>query len=297
MPFFLNDARKQYLKNTASVTLQVRPASKACKQSGKRVWLSASLTIEGALALSLLVFASVIMLIPMKMMDVQRRVQAGMEACGEELSQMVYLLHIRKDPGEKPSPGLAQELAAEAYTYAKVMRHVEMKEISSVSFRRSRILEDGETICLVMDYEITLPFSVFRINRFPMQTVTYKRAWVGKKGKLGEEEVGGEEEVMVYVGKGSTRFHWSDGCHYLENQLVSCKKEEVGAMRNEYGGKYSPCGVCGASKAAGDVFIFSGGSSYHSSQDCTSITAYVRQVPLSEAAYLGACSYCSQNKT
>ena len=298
MPFFLNGSIKNSYKNPVSVTLQVRSASDIFAKSGKRVWLSASLTVEAALALSLFLFAAVIMLTPMKMMDTHRRIQASMESFGEDLSQIVYLLYLKKNGDDNSPPDLAAELAVEAYAYGKVMKYVEEGRISSVSFRRSQILEDGETIYLIMDYRMRLPFPVFRIDSFPMRAVTYRRAWIGREGRLGELEESEEDEILVYVGKGSTRFHWSGNCHYLNNQLISCKKEDVGSLRNEYGSRYSPCSVCGKGIAeGGEVFVFPSGTSYHSRQSCTSITAYVRQVPLSEVSYLGACSYCSRNKS
>lgn len=290
MPFF------QYLR---CVTLQVHIASVIALKPEKRVWLSASLTVEAALSLSLFVFVSMIMMVPMKMMDNHRRIQGSLEAYGEELSQMAYLLYMNKSQGDsQPNDGLgpAAELTAGAYGYHKATKYVEKGMISEISFLRSHILNDGETVCLIMDYEMNLPFNIFHISSFSMSAVTYRRAWVGKKGQLGAGDNQEQEDIIVYVGKGSTRYHLRSTCHYLDNQIISCETEEIEQKRNQYGGKYSPCSVCGRLAVAGGmVFILPSGSSYHGRFDCSAISAYVKAVPLSEVAHLGGCSYCSGN--
>lgn len=297
MPFFQKIDNKDFSQHLRRVTLQVHIASVITVKFEKRVWLSASLTVEAALSLSLFLFASMIMMVPMKMMDNQRRIQAGMEAYGEELSQMAYLLYLDIDQtGSENQGGLgaAAELVAGAYGYQKATKYVEDGVITGISFLRSHILEDGETICLIMDYHMNLPFSVFRISRIPMSTVTYRRAWVGKKGRVGDGDNHEQEEIIVYVGRGSTRYHLRSTCHYLDNQIISYKTDEVDQIRNQYGGKYSPCSVCGKlAVSGGTVFVLPSGSSYHGRFDCTAISAYVKAVPLSSVAYLGACGYCS----
>lgn len=297
MPFFQSITKKYLSQHLRCVTLQVHVASEIAVKSEKRVWLSASLTIEAALSLSLFVFASMIMMVPMKMMDNHRRLQGSLEAYGEEISQMAYLLYINKNQdqdGTEEGLGAAAELAAGTYGYHKATKYVEEGLISGISFLRSHILEDGETVCLVMDYQMNMPFSVFHISRFPMSAVTYRRAYVGKKGRLGAGDNQEQEDRIVYVGKGSTRYHLLSTCHYLDNQIISCKTEEVGQMRNQYGGKYSSCSVCGKmAEAGGTVFVLPSGSSYHGRVDCSAISAFVKAVPLSEVAHLGACSYCS----
>ncbi len=96
---------------------------------------------------------------------------------------------------------------------------------------------------------------------------------------------------MVYVGKGSTRYHRKRTCHYIYNDLRAVSRDELGSLRNQDGKKYYPCSRCGGAGGNG-CYIMPSGTSWHSSRDCSAIVAYVREVPLSEAEHLGACSYC-----
>ena len=102
------------------------------------------------------------------------------------------------------------------------------------------------------------------------------------------------EDPIVYVGKGSTRYHLSTRCHYLHNNLQAVGSGEVSGLRNAEGGRYSPCKRCVSGTPGGTVYVMPSGSSYHTSPDCTAIVAYVQAVRKSTVAYLGACSYCGR---
>ena len=97
MPFSM--AVFSYIKKIKIVTLQVRiliMKKRLClylKCREKKVCrsVSASMTLEASLALSLFVFASVSLILPMKIMTTQRRIQAGLESACEDLSKYGYL--------------------------------------------------------------------------------------------------------------------------------------------------------------------------------------------------------------
>lgn len=309
-----------------NVTLQVRIQS--FKRKTKRRWIchgkkaflsafgnlyrdhrrtSASLTFEAALVLSLFIFAMVCMMLPMKVMNTERKVQAALESVGEDFSRYAYLKDMLEKGEAINIPGageFAQAFcghlaagAAEAYAQAIVIRHLDTDSANYVRMLRSSILEDGETFDLILDYEIRMPFPVLGLNAIERTARSRRRAWIGKPGKNGGFSAGdhNSETEMVYVGKNSTRYHRSRNCHYLANQLTSVLYEQVSGMRNESGGKYHACRVCGyAANAGSTVYIMPSGKNYHTSQNCTAIIAYVRAVQLSEVSHLGPCMYCSR---
>lgn len=298
--------------NKKNVTLQVRTFSQlkssccARDKAGKRVSLSVSgaVTLEAALALSLFIFASVCLLLPMKVMNTERQIQAALEMCGEDLSKYAYLgqaleqnkLFAVAGAGDF-AKGFCKYLAAgigEGYVQAVVENHVETSQLQNVSCRNSEIFTDDEFVDLVMDYEIRLPFPVLGIPALQRTARCRRRAWIGIAGKNYDGE-GGEEEddPIVYVGKGSTRYHLSSSCHYLSNKLTVVSKTKVDAERNQDGRRYRPCAVCG-SQSSGNVYIMPSGESYHTDPDCRAIIAYAQAVHLSEAEHLGACSYCGK---
>jgi hypothetical protein len=295
-------------------TLQVRNLSNDLKSSctkeasGKKVFLSASgsVTLEAALCLSIFIFASTCLLLPMKVMNTERQIQAAMEEAGEDLSRYAYL----KDAAEQGklfatvgagdfAKGFGKYLVegmGEGYAQALVLQHVQTNAMTGISMADSEILTDGEYVDLVMDYEIRMPFPVLGLSSLERTARCRRRAWIGKDGKDYDGDGGtasDEDDPLVYIGKRSTRYHRKRSCHYLSNDLTTVSREAVSAMRNRDGKRYKPCAVCGR-LAGGTLYIMPSGESYHTDPDCKAIVAYVQTVHLSEVEHLGPCSYCSK---
>lgn len=307
MPFF-----REFIKiiRKAKVTLQVQIPLIRRKISVKRVLSSASLkagsaslTIEAAMALPLFLFAVIILMMPMKLLNDGRKVQTALEITGEELSQYVSVLKELEKGEDLNAAGVNElpdgflngmkEQGILLYVRMKMGRYDVCEYLDSVSFSRSSILKDNETIDLIMDYRIRLPFPVLGLKSINMTARCCRRAWIGNT-LLNNEESDYSEE-MVYVGRDSTRYHKKRTCHYLYNHIKAVNKKDLESMHNINGGKYKPCSRCaGLAEEGSVVYIMPSGEKYHSNKDCTAITAYVKLVPLSEVAHLGACSYCSQ---
>ena len=167
--------------------------------------------------------------------------------------------------------------------------------MEKLSFLSSSFLADGEIVDFHLDYQMRMPFSVLGLNSLSFSSGSIRRAWIGRDGqeREGENTDKNEEDQVVYIGKNSTRYHKSRDCHYLANRLQTIDFHAVSDVRNQSGGKYYPCAVCGSRAGEGDaVYIMKSGSRYHSDASCTAITAYVQAVKLSEVEHLGACSYC-----
>lgn len=321
MPFFRCGNKIVFFgknrKKRHSVTLQVRnPLWKWKKTAGRRVSFSVSLqmgrnmakvkgsmTVEAALGFTLFLFFMVLMAAPLSVMDTRRQVQAGLEAEGERIAQYAYAAADFAEIGE---PGLLSDLSRSGLlsglSREAVCRTVENRVKTAegtgravdFSAAKSRILEDGETIDLIVDYAIRLPFPVFFLDEIPQQARCIRRAWTGKDG-LGAEGSGrgDEENEIVYMGKDGSRYHRSRTCHYLYNDLRAVSAAEVKDLRSQSGNRYRPCAVCGG--LGGTVaYVMPSGESYHFRKDCSSIAAYVRAVPLKSVEHLGACSYCSR---
>lgn len=321
MPFFRCGNKIVFFgknrKKRHSVTLQVRnPLWKWKKTAGRRVSFSVSLqmgrnmakvkgsmTVEAALGFTLFLFFMALMAAPLSVMDTRRQVQAGLEAEGERIAQYAYAAADFAEIGE---PGLLSDLSRSGLlsglSREAVCRTVENRVKTAegtgravdFSAAKSRILEDGETIDLIVDYAIRLPFPVFFLDEIPQQARCIRRAWTGKDG-LGAEGRGrgDEENEIVYMGKDGSRYHRSRTCHYLYNDLRAVPAAEVKDLRSQSGNRYRPCAVCGG--LGGPVaYVMPSGESYHFRKDCSSIAAYVRAVPLKSVEHLGACSYCSR---
>lgn len=318
MPFFQD--KKQAFPSCSHYdakpdTLQVRKPRERKDEKmpdlEKRVWAFASVrereaavSVEAALALSIFIFAMVCMMIPFRMMERQRQVQAALESVNEDLCQYAYLEHMLSGGEELPKEGgdwkkeLLLGLVNGAAGVGAQFRAEEMfsqEGMESHSFSRSAFLEDGATIRFCMDYGMRMPFSILGLDKISFSSQSARRAWIGRDG-LKREGSGSQEDdddPIVYIGKTSTRYHRSRDCHYLSNKLKVLTYDEVDGYRNQGGGRYYPCAVCGGSAQPGSlVYIMESGARYHTDKDCAAIIAYVQEVRLSEVEHMGGCSYC-----
>lgn len=314
MPFLQSLLFSETINREKIVTLQVRSLPYHRNFSGKRVShgislrkkVRASLTVEAACALSLFIFAMVSLMMPMKMMDTHRRIQAVTESIAEELTQYAYVTYQIGHGGLPKVPVLGSmagefgetltDTAVKAYAFVKISAAVDSREADQILTVNSKILEDQETIDLVVDYRLKLPFPVFQLEGVRQTVRSRRRAWIGREGKIGTSQDGEtEKDEIVYIGKNPTRYHRERTCHYLYNNLQTVARNQVGTYRNADGGIYKPCSVCGQAAGAGSqVYIMPSGDAYHSRKDCSAIIAYVQAVRLSEVEYLGGCSYCSK---
>ncbi len=284
-------------------------SASGCRCRTEKQGIAASLTLEAALSLSLFIFASVCMFLPMKILNTDRKVQAALEAVGEDFSRYAYLKDMVERGSDVDIPGAGDFAksfcryltagAAEGYAQVMVMQHLDTKLVKNVRMIRSLVLEDGEIFDLIFDYEIQMPFPVLGMDRIERTARCRRRAWIGKPGK--DFSNGGDgssmDDEIVYVGKNSTRYHRSPNCHYLDNNLIQVLYEQVSGMRNDSGGKYYACRVCGMGAEEGSiVYLMPSGTSYHTTKNCTAINAYVRAVRRSEVVHLGPCSYCSKHE-
>lgn len=276
-----------------------------CKMTGEgQKEFSGAVSVEAALALSIFIFAIVCMMIPFRMMERQRQVQAALESVNEKLCQYAYLEYrlthgeeLPKEEGDWKEDlllGLVNG-AAGIGGQALAKRMFPQEGMEKMSFWSSSFLEDGETVNFHLDYTMRMPFSVLGLNALSFSSGSVRRAWIGRDGqeREGEGDEEAEDDQVVYIGKNSTRYHLSRDCHYLANKLQSVDFYTVSEARNQSGGKYYPCAVCGSKAKEGElVYIMKSGSRYHTDASCSAITAYVKAVKLSEVKHLGGCSYC-----
>ncbi len=288
------------------VTLQVRiPLCRITHRKRVFFFTSASMTVEAALVLPLFLFAGVILMMPFRILDVERQMQAIVNSVGEDISQAAYLMTgdgdtERMDSDQRSAAGIdvwgegvISSLSAYGYAEAAVRLKAGELPVEGLSLSGSELLDDGETVNLVVKYQMKLPFSVFGLDKIDCANACYLRAWVGQSGSGGAgAEQGAEEDPIVYVGRDSTRYHVSASCHYLNNHLTAVSAGQIGNYRNSDGSRYTACARCGG-QAAGTVYIMPSGEHYHSSPSCSAIQAYVSAVHKSEVEYLGPCSYCS----
>ncbi len=273
--------------------------------------LSASLTIEAALALTLFMFTVILLSVPMEILDTQRKVQTVLETTGRELEWLVYKTSHKVHQAEKETANSSGEnenldgidfdiwvevpsnLLVQAYLKEKIQAAAGNR-VFDIKCDASSVSADGEWIDLRATYQVRLPFSIFSLNHVKLSSRSRKRVWIGVDGGYFSKNMNSDkDEEWVYIGRDSTRFHISESCHYISNQITTVAYENVGNLKNAAGVRYKACARCGGYASSGGMaYILPSGKVYHGRQDCSSLSYYVQKVRRSDVEYLGICSYC-----
>lgn len=285
---------------------------------------SASITVEAAICLPVFLFAALILLAPIRMLDERRKLQNVMEAAAKDLALAAYAENMLEEKGgallnrrqlSGSSAGKAEGAISETLlngintgaAAARILTSMNGSVFQSPYFTRCEVLQD-DMIALELHYEMRFPFRIFGKDGIQMSSVVNRRAWTGAEGGRGSGRYasgkGADEdgysrdadgERVVYVGQTSTVYHKQRSCHYLANVLKPVDAETIDRRRNASGGKYHACESCKPGKH-GQVYIMESGTAYHGSESCRAIGAYAREVRLEEVEHLGPCSYCSGGK-
>lgn len=175
--------------------------------------------------------------------------------------------------------------ALQAKDYRKLTEKAELLAVTAEAFT-------GQNPYITLyDYETAkLPFAVVGFgSRGTVQKVTV-RSWVGYTGE--SFQAGGKEELVYRTPEGEV-YHRSRDCTYLRLTIRSVTSAELSGLRNESGGKYTPCEYC-VKKQQADmlVYITDYGSSYHNKNTCQGLKRTIMAVPLSQVGGLRSCSRC-----
>lgn len=243
--------------------------------------LKASITIEAAMAVPIFFFAMLCLIYLLEIMAVQTSVRSGLQYAAKSVMSDSYPLAVIR-PGD-----------IEAYVVDEI--GVERLERSIIAGGSSGIDCSGSKMSvrtgignLEAVYTIKLPVPMFRVEGMKCKESLRIKAWVGYE----KEFFGSEKEDTVYITDTGIVYHRDYHCTYLELSIQMVTREAVESLRNESGGKYHPCILCGGN--GNPVYITDTGNRYHGSLSCSGLKRTVYAVPLSEAAGKGACVRCAR---
>lgn len=260
--------------------------------SGKRMsWctslkLKGSMTVEAALVFPLFLFGLTALLYLFVLLRVQTEIGRALTDAGRELSQDAGLTEGMENSalagargGQKVREYLSKRPGIE------VIRQGE-NGISMIGTVWNR---EDSMLTLRASYQVVLPPGLVWFHPvYITQTKTVRGfTGFGKKQSLSGEQ--GEE--VVYVTDYGTVYHRSLNCRHLKLSIRQASFTEVEGMRNESGGKYTPCERCWKGEG-GVIYVTSDGNRYHASLNCSGLVRGIRTVLLSQTGGMPPCSVC-----
>lgn len=170
-----------------------------------------------------------------------------------------------------------------------------------ISFKGSCLRDEERCVVVVAEYRIRMPFMPKGVSGMELRQSAVchlycsDRDYIPKQKPENEEETEEGEEAEYYVTPSGTVYHLSRECRYLKIVVLDTQKSKLDSLRNSSGGKYYPCRLCVHGQEVSEtVYYTRAGSSYHASENCSSLTRTVQVKSEDEIAGLPPCSVCGQ---
>lgn len=256
------------------------------------------MTLEAAFALPFFLFAVLNILFAVNIIGTQSRINAALHQVGNKLAFAGYV--YENTAGDILPDGIAGVAVTEAYARGQIVEYVGRTYLENscvkggaggLSFAGSSVMGAEDMIDLKISYRVRPFAELMGFDGFLMSQRYYGRAWTGYDA-AGSVSNDTQEDPMVYITKTGTAYHMDRNCAYLNPKIEAVPAQTVSDRRSASGGKYAPCGSCGAGGGASLVYITSYGSSYHKRLDCPGLKRTIYTVPLSETGARGRCSKC-----
>lgn len=256
------------------------------------------MTLEAAFVLPFFLFAVINILFAVNIIGAQSRINAALHQTGNKMAFAGYV--YERTVGSALPDSLADVAMTEVYARGRVLEYVGRSYLDQscvvggargISFAGSSVMGQGDIIDLRVSYRVKPFASLMGFQGFAMSQRYYGKAWTGYDVTQYVSDAG-QEDTMVYITESGTVYHLDRNCTYLNPSVESVSAEAVGSQRNQAGGKYYPCGICGGSLGQGQVYITRQGSSYHSRINCSGLKRTIYTVPLSQVGARGRCSKC-----
>lgn len=292
--------KKQSMANSLRAYLHVLQKNGTVKRvsSFASRKLKASLTVEAAFALPLFLFFILQVMSAVNMIGMQSRISAALHQTGNQMAFAGYA--YEKTTGNVLPEGIASTALTAFYARNQVLDYVGREYLdkscvkngaAGLRFAGTSIMEHNDMIEIYVSYQIEPMFPIMGFSSFSVSQCYYGRAWTGYDAANGISDLT-QEDPMVYITETGTVYHTNRNCTYLNPSVSAVSVEDVGSSRNESGGKYYACELCGRNRTEGTVYITDQGNSYHCSMSCPGLKRTIYTIPLSQVNGRGQCSKC-----
>lgn len=275
---------------------QMQPLRRASPFTSHR--LKASITVEAAFALPFFLFFMMQVMSAMNMIGTGSRLNAALHQIGNKMAFAGYA--YGKTAGDVLPDGLASVALTQLYAAGRIADYVGTDWLehscikngaAGISYAGSSIMGPNDVIEICLSYQIKPLFSMTGLETFNVSQRYYGRAWTGYDVESGISDFT-QEDPMVYITQTGTVYHTNRNCTYLNPSVQSIPAASIDASRNQSGGKYSACEICGRKNVQGNVYITGQGDRYHCTAACSGLKRTIYTVPLSEVHGRGCCSKC-----
>lgn len=240
-----------------------------------------SLTVEASLVVPIFFFVMLCLVGLLEMTAIQIAVKGSVYNAARELAKEVYAVPVITS--FEIEQKIVQQIGKERLERSMMVNGAEGLDCSGSIYN----WKTGE-INLTVQYRLQVPIFMIEVPVVSCKEFIKVKGWTGQDGGLYQ----GQNRELVYVAEHGSVYHKDPYCSYLNPSVRSIGASTIGDVRNDSGGKYYPCEICGEEVHTGIFYVTSYGERYHTSINCNKIQRNYYAIPIEEATGLGGCSKC-----
>ncbi len=166
---------------------------------------------------------------------------------------------------------------------------------SGLTMLSDSLLDNNEMVDMVLRYRVNIPYLPGDMFDFLCVQRVRIRAFTGFMPS--GDNAAQEKEQMVYVTETGTVYHTNKYCTHLNLSIKAVSTVNITTLRNNNGGKYYACELCGGTPENGDtVYLTRHGDRYHGNTDCPGLKRTWTEIPLSEVGERSLCTRCQKQQ-
>lgn len=297
--FPINNSKKN--KNSLQILQNISSPNDKKNFYSERVspftYLKGSLTVETAMVLPIFIFAICFMMYFTEVIRVQAEIGNEIYKQGKALSLYAYI-YDQAESNKIIQSGTIEDLVSgglsSLYVKSQITKvlgedyYINNNIDNSISLILSTYMQEEDMIDIVAIYKIAIPCNFFHVGNIPVLQRCRMRGWTGYENIVSLDET----EELVYITQNGTVYHRTNSCTHINLSISEVGYNEVKNLRNNGGGKYYECEICGEETNNGRVYITDTGDRYHNSRECSGLKRGVMAVPISKVGGRGPCSRC-----
>ncbi len=286
----------------------------------------ASFTVEAALVLPIFIYVIIAFVYLLQIFLLQEYLQNGITETGYFSAKYAYIYEYLlnyDDTNEKNSnkdkstieSGMDAIIARaidSSYYKIKLQEYLDLNIINESCVRGgfsgihtylSSYMAEEDAIDIVITYDIKLPLLFIPLDKISMAQRVRMRGWSGhqveaKKGSPNDSDEDEEQQdEIVYITETGTVYHLTKECSHLKLSIQKTTFGQLERLRNESGGKYKECSLCGKNVLSGGdcVYITDDGDKYHGNLGCSGLKRTIIEISLSEVGSRRPCQRCGSS--
>lgn len=239
-----------------------------------------SVSVEAALVTPIFFLAICCLCYLLEIMAIQSYVRAALHEEGRRIAKEAYAKPFVSQ--KQVEADLIEYIGAE-----RLNRSMIKGGSTGLDASGTMIMPGTGMVTMHVKYRILLPISMFGNLTMECEDGFRVKGWNG----YAENGIFTPREDIVYITETGVVYHKDYHCTHLELSVRMVSKESIASLRNDNGGKYHACEMCGIA-SGNQVYITRQGNRYHSSPGCSGLKRRVYAVPISEVLGKGACTRC-----